>query len=117
MNNRIIKLNVLLGIPEKQPEVKETWEDGVAEVEKTAEEKAESKMIQRVLIESGQGKVHVKKRQRPKMKAKPPKNWNCTRKSTTFSNFGASLGMTDDEYIAWKKTGALPERLVNKEQN
>jgi len=113
MADKIIKLNILLGIPEKKPEVKRTYEDDFADMDR----KRESKMIQRVFIESGQGKTHVKKRQRPKMKAKPPKNWNCTRKSTTFSNYGASLGMTDDEYITWKKTGALPERLVNKEQS
>ena len=44
---------------------------------------------------------------------KKPKNW--TRLNKSFTNFGASLGMTDEEYKQYLKTGKMPARLKKKE--
>lgn len=91
--------------------VGKTWEDEYDEVDSIRKEKSESKMAKVVAATNHVGKVCKKKRQRPKMPIKPPRNYT---RGTTFTNYGASLGMTDDEYRNWKKTGNLPSHLISK---
>lgn len=115
MDDKKIALNVLLNIPEKAvPPKSEGYAKDIEKMDKTREEKAESKMARIVMLSNAAGKVCQKKRQRPKVKPKAPKNYT---RNTTFTNYGNAIGMTDDEYRAWKKTGEVPARLLTKEGN
>lgn len=44
---------------------------------------------------------------------KKPRGW--TRLNKSFTNVGNSLGMTDEEYKQYIKTGKIPARLKKKE--
>ena len=117
MTKKIIPLNTLLGIPEKAKEVEpvnEGYDVDIQKMDMTREQKAEQKMARIVMMTNAVGKVCQKKRQRPKMKPKAPRNYT---RNTTFVNYGNAIGMTDDEYRNWKKTGEVPARLLNKEGN
>jgi len=111
-DKKIIPLNTLLGI-KVEPE-NEGFEVDIQKMDMTREQKAESKMARIVMMTNHVGKTCVKKRQRPKMKPKAPRNYT---RNTTFVNYGNAIGMTDDEYLDWKKTGVVPARLLNKEGN
>lgn len=92
------------------------YENDIEAMDKARFEKAESKMARIVMLTNHIGKLKKKKSARGRREYHAPKGFINTRK-TKFTNYGGALGMTDDEYREWKKTGTLPERLKNKEGN
>ena len=92
------------------------YENDIESMDAARKEKVESKMARIVMLTNHIGKLKKKKSARPPRKPVCPRSFIDNRKNK-FVNYGGALGMTDDEYREWKKSGVLPERLKNEEGN
>lgn len=82
-------------------------EEAEAALNKALKAKEEKRMVKQIISTNHVGKL--KKHKSMRKSAPPKKPLNFIKRNSTFTNYGAALGMTDEQYVNWKKTGQLPK--------
>jgi len=89
------------------------WKKEVESVEKILDserlDKSESKQIKKVMATNHLGKTYHKRgKNNSENNHRKPRNFIA--RNSTFTNAGASLGMTDEQYREYLKTGTFPNK-------